>query len=84
MKYIDSDEWKNFSTLPPAPVFFGDKVYEFENSPMIDRSLKIELLKLLARASRYTCRGCEGVYDTFTEARSTLKTKYGIHLEYPQ
>jgi len=84
MKYIDSDEWKNFSTLPPAPVFFGDKVYEFENSPMIDRSLKIELLKLLARASRYTCRGFDGVYGTFDEARSTLKTKYGIHIEYPQ
>ncbi len=78
MQYLDLAEWQYFSKLPPAPVFFAKQVFALDKNPKVDKSMKVELLKLLLRASRYTCRDYTGVDKISVKTRKTLADKYGV------
>lgn len=78
LNYSGSEEWIRFSKLPPAPIFFANKVYELENSKDVSDASMIDLYKLLIRSAKKTCRKHGGVYQTLKDARSKLKLHHGV------
>lgn len=78
LNYSQNENWKNFSELPPAPVYFYRKLHEIDKSSKVDDETMIELYRLVIRAAKRTCRKHDSVYQTLQKARRELNKRYGI------